>query len=63
LLDGFVVARFGNNAGFLFLAGCALAALVFFALLMPETRPANGATAASPSPVCPRIVYYRLIFT
>ncbi len=36
--SGYVVQWFGYPAGFLYLAGIAVAALVFFALLMPETR-------------------------
>ncbi len=36
---GFAVQWFGYSAGFLYLAAIALAALAFFALLMPETRP------------------------
>jgi len=47
LFDGFIVERFGDNAGFLFLAACALCALTFFALLMPETQPANHAAEAT----------------
>jgi predicted MFS family arabinose efflux permease len=38
LISGFVVQYFGYPAGFLFLAAVALAALVFFAMLMPETK-------------------------
>ena len=41
LVSGFVVQGFGYPIGFLFLAAVALAALVFFALLMPETREAE----------------------
>jgi predicted MFS family arabinose efflux permease len=37
LISGFVVQYFGYPVGFLFLATIALAALVFFALMMPET--------------------------
>ena len=36
--SGFVVQWFGYPAGFLYLAAIAACALVFFALLMPETR-------------------------
>ena len=36
--SGYVVQWFGYATGFLYLAGIAGAALVFFALLMPETR-------------------------
>jgi MFS family permease len=35
---GYVVQWFGYSSGFLYLAAIAAAALVFFALLMPETR-------------------------
>ena len=38
LVSGYVVQAFGYPAGFLFLAAIALFALVFFAVLMPETR-------------------------
>ena len=38
LTAGFVVQGFGYAAGFLYLAAIAGAALVFFAVLMPETR-------------------------
>jgi MFS family permease len=38
LTAGFVVKAFGFNAGFLELAGVALAGTLFFALLMPETK-------------------------
>ena len=40
LVAGFVVQGFGYPAGFLFLTAVALAALAFYALLMPETRDA-----------------------
>jgi MFS family permease len=36
--SGFVVQWFGYSTGFLYLAGIGVAALGFFALLMPETR-------------------------
>ncbi len=36
--SGYVVQWFGYATGFLYLAGIALCALVFFALFMPETR-------------------------
>ena len=39
LLGGFVVQAFGYRSGFLALAAVAVAALVFFAVCMPETRP------------------------
>ncbi len=38
--SGFVVQWFGYPTGFLYLAGIAVCALAFFALLMPETRDA-----------------------
>jgi predicted MFS family arabinose efflux permease len=38
LSSGFVVQYFGYPIGFLYLAAIALAALVFFAMLMPETK-------------------------
>lgn len=37
---GYVVQWFGYSPGFLYLAGTAVCALVFFAALMPETRKA-----------------------
>jgi MFS family permease len=42
LTAGFVVQAFGYPAGFLTLSTIAVAALVFFALFMPETRPDAG---------------------
>jgi sugar phosphate permease len=39
LLSGFVVQIFGYTIGFMTLAAIALGGLVFFALLMPETKP------------------------
>jgi MFS family permease len=42
LLSGFVVQAHGYPAGFLTLAAIAVCALVFFLLLMPETRPDDG---------------------
>ncbi len=41
LLAGFVVQAAGFNVGFVTLAAIALAATLFFALAMPETRPAD----------------------
>jgi predicted MFS family arabinose efflux permease len=38
--SGFVVQWFGYQAGFLYLAGVALCALLFFLILMPETKAA-----------------------
>lgn len=48
LLSGFVVQSFGYRAGFLTLAAIAVGALLFFALLMPETGP--GGPESSPPP-------------
>ena len=50
---GYVVQWFGYATGFLTLAGIAVCALAFFALLMPETRnddaaPTQRADAARP---------------
>ncbi len=45
LIAGFVVQKFGFQAGFLALAGIAAAALVLFAAAMPETKRAQSATA------------------
>jgi len=42
---GYVVQWFGYPAGFLTLAGIALCAFAFFALLMPETKTANARNA------------------
>ncbi|CAE6909206.1 putative MFS-type transporter [Paraburkholderia domus] len=39
---GFVVQNFGFPAGFLVLSVVAVAALIFFAIFMPETRPDEG---------------------
>lgn len=39
VIAGYVVQYFGSNTGFLCLAALALAALIFFAVLMPETGP------------------------
>jgi MFS family permease len=51
-LTGEIVSRAGFNAGFLTLSGIATAALAFFGLAMPETRPeAEGRGAAPPPPV------------
>jgi MFS family permease len=38
LIAGFVVQYFGYPAGFLFLAAIAVGALIFFSMLMPETK-------------------------
>ncbi len=45
---GYVVQWFGYATGFLYLAGIAGCALVFFALLMPETRSETSAQADQP---------------
>jgi len=45
-LSGFVVKLLGHNAGFLGLAGIAVAGLVFFALFMPETKDQSASTKA-----------------
>jgi len=50
LLAGFVVEAAGFDAGFMTLAAIAAAALVFFALAMPETRPLPGDLAATARP-------------
>ena len=42
LTAGYVVQWFGYPAGFLYLTGVAVAALVFFAVLVKETRPSDG---------------------
>lgn len=49
-LAGFVVKAFGYNAGFLGLAGIAFAGMLFFAVLMPETRAQVGLNA-DPKPM------------
>jgi MFS family permease len=41
-LTGLIVSRFGFNAGFTVLAAIAGAALAFYGLAMPETRPESG---------------------
>jgi hypothetical protein len=42
---GFVVQVFGYTTGFLTLAAIAVGGLVFFALLMPETKPEEGSAS------------------
>jgi len=42
LVSGFIVQAFGYATGFLALAGIAVCALVFFAVLMPETGRSGG---------------------
>ena len=44
---GYVVEKFGFASGFLTLAAISVFALVFFAVFMPETRPADDAESAS----------------
>ena len=39
LCSGFVVQSFGYTVGFITLAWIAIGGLIFFALLMPETKP------------------------
>jgi MFS family permease len=57
-LSGFVVKHLGHNAGFLGLAGIAVAGLVFFSLFMPETKDQSASLnapeaspRATPAPV------------
>lgn len=51
LTGGYVVENFGFSAGFLTLAAISGLALVFFAVLMPETRPDESvAPVAKPKP-------------
>ena len=45
LTAGFVVQSFGFPIGFLYLAGIAVCGLMFFATMMPETRPADDSGA------------------
>jgi len=50
--SGYVVEWFGYPTGFLYLAGIAVVALLFFAVLMPETRTSDmgtGTAVADPS--------------
>jgi MFS family permease len=49
-LAGFVVESLGHNAGFLGLAGIALAGLAFFALFMPETKDQTTRETVKPAP-------------
>jgi predicted MFS family arabinose efflux permease len=46
LTSGFIVQWHGYPAGFLYLAAIAVAALVFFTILMPETRNDSGGAAS-----------------
>ena len=50
LVAGFVVQAFGYSIGFLTLAGIATLALLFFAILMPETGPRSELAAYHPNP-------------
>jgi MFS family permease len=43
LVSGLIVQAYGYAIGFLFLAAIALAALIFFALFMPETGDGKAA--------------------
>lgn len=52
---GYVVQWFGYPTGFLYLAGIACCALVFFALLMPETRAADSGTTGRSSAARPAV--------
>ena len=45
LVAGFVVQAFGYSVGFITLATIAIIALLFFAILMPETGPRSGPVA------------------
>jgi predicted MFS family arabinose efflux permease len=49
LVAGFVVQAFGYSTGFMTLAGVALLALLFFAMLMPETGPRSKVAAYLPN--------------
>jgi len=48
LVAGFVVQAFGYSIGFVTLAMIAISALLFFAILMPETGPRSGPAADLP---------------
>jgi len=47
LCSGFVVQSFGYTIGFITLASIAAGGLIFFALLMPETKPEEGIGSTS----------------
>ncbi len=47
VVSGFIVQGFGYPAGFLSLAAIAVVALIFFGVLMPETRAAGSARPAT----------------
>ena len=49
-LTGEIVSRAGFNAGFLALSAIAAAALAFYGLAMPETRPESEWRGADPRP-------------
>jgi predicted MFS family arabinose efflux permease len=49
VLAGFVVQALGYSAGFITLAAVAIAALIFFAILMPETGPQKKLAADLPN--------------
>ena len=48
LCSGFVVQVFGYTVGFITLAAIAFGGLIFFALLMPETKPEESTRLKSP---------------
>jgi MFS family permease len=52
LFSGFVVQSFGYTIGFITLAAIAVGGLIFFALLMPETKPA-GSISVTPAKCTP----------
>ena len=52
---GYVVQWFGYSTGFLYLAGIAVCALAFFALLMPETKAPDSEAAQVPAAASPAV--------
>ena len=54
LLAGYIAQHGGYDASFIFLAIVALAGLLFYALAMSESRPANGQPLAQ-QPAAPEI--------
>ena len=52
---GYVVQWFGYPTGFLYLAGIAVCALAFFALLMPETKTPDSEAAQPPAVASPAV--------
>lgn len=50
VVAGFVVQAFGYASGFVTLAGVAIVALIFFAILMPETGPRRNVALCSSNP-------------